>query len=238
MSGAESINVERRGEFIWAQLPEALTVDNYIKVEDAVRPFLTGNQDQLVLDFNGTEHIYSSGIGLLVRLHKMISQAKGSFNLVNVNEKLRGLFSEVRLDMIFKIYATDVEFEISHDEIWNKKLNERKTGFLFIASIEEGVYRIVLSGNMDTIHDLSEIRNFKPDPAINRFVIDLCSLDVMDTCGFQVFIELIRRVVEGQGKCATYGANEIVREFMLALSTDYVIHHCRTEADAVEWVKQ
>jgi anti-anti-sigma factor len=238
MSGISAYNVERKQGFVWATLPESLTVDNYIAIENAIKPFLSGANDNLVLDFSKTEHVYSSGIGMLVRLHKMISQVKGTFNLVNVSEKLRKLFAEVRLDRIFKIYATDVEFEISREEIWNDKLTERKTGFLFIVNVEDGIYRVVLSGNMDTVHDLTEIRKFKPDSAINKFVIDLRSLDVMDTCGFQAFIELIRGILEREGKCTTYGANEMVREFLLALSTDYIIKHCNTEKEALEWIKR
>jgi anti-anti-sigma factor len=238
MSDTAILDVERRQGFIWAKLPESLTVDNYISIENAIRPFLTGTNDHLVLDFALTNHVYSSGIGMLVRLHKMVAQTKGSFNLVNVTEKLRGLFAEVRLDRIFKIFATDVEFEISHDDVWGKKQSERKTGFLFIVHVEDGIYRIVLSGYMDSIHDLTEIKSFKPDPAIKNFVVDLRSLDLMDTCGYQVFIDLIRNILSGKGKCATYGANELVHEFLLALSTDYLIRHCSSEQEALAWARK
>lgn len=234
MGISNNISVEIRHGFIWVILPDTVTMDNYKLIEDKIRGKLTGKNDRVALDFSDTENIYSSGIGLLIRLHKLITESGGSFVLVNVSEKMRTLLREVNLDMVISIYATDVEFEISRDDIWKGQLSCGSTEFICFLKTENGICNIVLNGSMNLMHDLSSIKDFVPEQSVSKYIFNLENLELMDTYGFQVFFDVIKKIQDNNGKCAAYGANHMVLEFINTLSTDKIIQCYKTEKEAVD----
>ncbi|MBD3390919.1 MAG: STAS domain-containing protein [Chitinivibrionales bacterium] len=237
MGIAESISVEQRRGFVWVVLPEAITVDNYRMIESKIVGRLSGAADKVVLDFGKTENVYSSGIGLIVRLKQQVVDAGGSLSLVNVSKKLRDLFEGMRLDKVLDIYATDVEFEISQEDAWSDTMSSGAEGFSFEAEVRDGVYRLSLAGSMDALHDLSGVSEFKPTGSVSCYVLDLGGLVVMDTYGSQLFLEVVQRIGKQGGKCVTYGANEMIRELLKLLSIERFVSHFDTEKEALASIK-
>ncbi|MBD3315680.1 MAG: STAS domain-containing protein [Chitinivibrionales bacterium] len=237
MGNQEQVKIEERSGFVWVTLPDAVRMDNYTAIEKAIISNLSGKDDRLVLDLSETVYLYSSGIGLMVRIHKEMSGANGVLYLVNVSRKIRDFLESMRLDKVFTIYATDVEFEISRDEIWREKNSGQKIGFVFVAQPENGVYRINISGQMDALHDLSPLDNFEPEEHVSHYVIDLRDLDIMDTYGSQAFVDFLQKIRGWGGKCLTYGAGEMVRELMSLLSIDSLMEHFSTEQEAMDGLK-
>lgn len=231
------IGLEKRMGFLWVTFPENMAVQDYAGIEDAVAKHLHGSGGQVVLDFINLRVIYSSGISTLVRVEQRISEQGGMVCCVNVNRTIMGIFSSVNLDRIFPIYETDVEFEISKDEVWSARLQERKADFLFIAQAEKGLYRIILSGEMVTGHDLSACRRFSPDPHVRIFIFDLSSLSGIDSSGAGIFMRLLDRIVkQGEAQCRVFGASEAVKQVLQFLGAEQYVTFFNSEKEALKGV--
>ena len=72
---------------------------------------------------------------------------------------------------------------------------------------------------------------------MSHYVINLENLDVMDTYGSQLFLEVLQRIAKRGGKCITWGANEMVRELMKLLCVDRLTEHFDTEKQALAGLK-
>ena len=185
----------------------------------------------------GSTSLYSSGIGLLIRLRKRIFEAKGSICLVNVSQKIRGVLESIHLDKIFTIYATDVEFEISQEQ-FTRLLNDKKFGFVFVARIENGVYRINCSGSMTAEQDLSGLSRFKRNKAVFRYLFDFLGLDLIDSTGAAILIKLILDIRENGGSCYGYGARQSVAELIGLLGMDDYLTLLADERSALAAVQK
>jgi anti-anti-sigma factor len=225
--------VEKRLGYTWVILPGGIATQEYASIEDAILKNLTGKKDRVVVDFSQVRALYSSGLGILIRLQKLIAKGDGVIALVNVAQKIYDLLVSLNLDKIFPLYSTDVEFEISQDELWNKKLSEQKVDFLFIAQIEKNVYRITLSGEMVQGHDLSACRKFKPDSKVRYFILDVSSLSAMDSNGAGVFMQLLNRIVLQGAKCRAFGAIKPVWQILQFLGAEQYIAFYQNEAEAL-----
>jgi anti-anti-sigma factor len=211
---SDRVMIENRLGYIWVVLPESLNIGNYSDIETAVIRQLTGGADHLVFDLSRVRAIYSSALGVLIRIRKQVGEAGGVVCLVNVCPAIIALLESLNLDKIFPMYATDVEFEISEDKAWDQKLSERKIEFIFIPQVENGMYRISFSGEMVSGHDTGSCRNFSPDPKIRLFILDLSDLTGMDSCGAGVFLGLLERIKKQGGSCRAFGANKVIRQIL------------------------
>jgi anti-anti-sigma factor len=233
MTSPESVTVHKKNGYLWVRLPAALTGDSVLLCDREIMQRLSESENRVVVDCENAADIYSSGIGFLVRLRKKTGELNGMFCMVNVPAKIRSQFESMHLDKVFPMYATDVEFELSQDGLWKDKLSE-DLGFVFVAQLEGGAYRINLSGHMDALHDLSPVSEFVPEKPVSCYLFNLEALDMMDTYGSQVFLELVQRARERGGRCIAYGANEMVRELLKILSIDGFLDIVDNERDALD----
>ncbi|BBE31700.1 anti-sigma F factor antagonist [Tepiditoga spiralis] len=58
---------------------------------------------EMILDFKDVSYLDSSGIGMLISLHKTAQLKSGSLEIINIEEKIRKLFEMVGLDKILNI---------------------------------------------------------------------------------------------------------------------------------------
>ena len=64
------------------------------------------NEDEpqnILLDFSRVNFMSSSFLGLLVKIHKRISENNTQLKLCNINKKIREIFKITRLDKVFTI---------------------------------------------------------------------------------------------------------------------------------------
>jgi anti-anti-sigma factor len=230
---SELVAIEQRMGYTWVTLPDTITVHNYSDVEADIMRRCAGTGGHVVFDLSRMQTIYSSALGILIRIRKELGEKGGVVCLVNVSRPILKLFGSLNLDKLFPIYLTDVEFEISQDEVWRQRLSERKIEFLFIAQIEKGRYRISLSGEMLTGYDLTSCRQFKPDPLITLYVLDLTALSAVDSNGAGVLIGMLERVAERGGRCRAYGANKAVKQVLQFLGAGRHMTFCKREKDAL-----
>ncbi|HAJ80449.1 MAG TPA: hypothetical protein DCO75_11840 [Fibrobacteres bacterium] len=226
--------IENRLGCLWITVPDSINMDTYKKIENEISAALKMNVLPVVLDMCDTANIFSSGLGLIIRIRKQVNASGGNIYLVNVNGHISRILETVRLDKIFKIYATSLEFEISQDEIFRQKSALDRINFVFVCNIENGVYRINLSGYMTVEQNLSVINNFNPDYTILYHVFDMTGLDILDSSGASMLIKLLLNINSRGGKCVAYGVNESIDDIMKALGMNDYISFFPDERKALE----
>jgi anti-anti-sigma factor len=233
LSDSNRLVIEKRLGYCWVILPASIAAQDYSKIEDEVVKHTTGKEDRVVFDLSNVRALYSSGIGVLIRFQKRIAKGGGVIALVNVSPKIADLMISFNLDKIFPLYNTDIEFEISQEELWNKRCSESKADFLFIAQVERNIHRISLSGEMVSGQDLSACRKFLPDPKIPMFILDLTALSAMDSSGAGMFMHMLHRIVEPGGKCRAFGAIKAVKQVLQFLGAEQYLTFYDTEKEAL-----
>jgi anti-anti-sigma factor len=191
----------------------------------------------IVVDMALTSNLYSSGIGLLIRLRKRLFELKGSIWLVNVSQKVRDLLEAVNLDKIFPLYATDVEFEISQEQ-FAKRLGAHKFGFVFVARIEGSIFRINCSGAMTAEQNLAAISRFQRNETVGSYIFDFIGLDTVDSTGAAILIKLLQDIHDHGGKSYAYGANQGVAELFEILGMDEYVTLVADERSALDLVQK
>ncbi len=99
--------IQQKNNALWITLPDSIDMDNYAKIEEAIAPELSGRKNNVVLDFSRTKSLFSSGLGLIVRLKKKVEELNGDLYLVNVNSKIEEGFENVGLDKVLPVYTVD-----------------------------------------------------------------------------------------------------------------------------------
>lgn len=226
--------IERRMGYIWVVFPDRVTVYNYSEIEANIARQLTDDKDQVVFDLSRTRDLYSSAMGILVRIRKRVGDNGGIVCLVNVSPSINELLKSLHLDKIFPIYTTDVEFEVSRDEVWRRKLSERAIEFLFIGQVENGLCRISISGEMVLGHDMAECRTFTPKPGITMYVFDLGGVTSIDSEGAGAFMSLLDRISRAGGQCRAFAACQTVRQVLHFLGAERHLAFYDTENGALE----
>ncbi|MBD3344012.1 MAG: STAS domain-containing protein [Chitinivibrionales bacterium] len=238
MSGSNEFAVETKMGHLWITLPSAIHMDNYREIEQKIESHLYGDSKQIVLDFTNTKRIYSSGMGLLIRLRKQVGEANGNVALVNVSKVCRDLLAEVNLDRLFPVYATDIEFEISQGDVWTEQLDDDDIGFVCIVQIENGICRVNLSGQMSTFKDLSCFEKEMNKQTAGSVVFDLSQLDSIDSYGAHLLANALKEITKKGGKCTAYGANDAVSAILSLLSLEEFLALYATEQEAIEGAKK
>lgn len=227
------LTVTRRSDTLWIMLPESINFDNSKAVENSIEKNCNGATQRVALDFSRINNLYSSGLGLLIRVRKFVQDKNGELYLVNVSERLREMFLTLNLDRVFTIYATDVEYEINQECIWKCKKESLKLGFIFISRVEDKYCRINISGEMTSVHDLSRCRSFQPVHSISVYIIDLTSLEQIDSNGAYLFREITSRIAQEGATCRVFGIDPFICETLnLFDSLRYSILY-RNEKDAL-----
>jgi anti-anti-sigma factor len=236
MKPAGSVAITRKNGFFWIAMPDSITMDNYVRIEEEIADAVAEPNNKVVLDMAVTRNLFSSGLGLLIRLKKRLDDKKCLLFLVNVSHRIQDILAAVHLDKLFTVYATDVEFEISQEGILEKKAADEKLGFVFVARVEKGIYRVNMSGHCGMGRDLSRLAAFSPDQKIKIHVFDLAGLDMLDTAGIHLLAQLFVRVRDMGGTVITYGGDEFIRDLMDILNLSDFVRTFRNEREALEAV--
>ncbi len=205
---------EARGDYLWVTFPESLPLKRIHELERKVIGMIGDPVHNIIIDLSPVSVLYSSGIGLLIRLRKIALKAGGTASLVNVCDSVRRLLLSFNFDRVFSIYATDVEFELTQDEVWKKHLESR---FLFLPEVEKGIGRIVLSGRMTAGQDFSVCRSFSPAGNVGLYVFDMSGLEMIDSYGYGVLLSVIKAIREKGAECRVFGASQVIRDILWIL---------------------
>ncbi len=80
-----------------------LTAANASSVKEEIKAGLNDNHTQIDIDLSSTQFIDSSGLGVLIGLHKTMSQNGGSIRIVNPTESVQQVLELTRLHRLFEI---------------------------------------------------------------------------------------------------------------------------------------
>ena len=232
-----SADIKRRNGYLWIILPNAIGVDEGQEIQLELKSKILSKNEQLVLDFTNTSIIYSAGFGLFIRLRKKVMETQGAIYFVNVSKKNRDTFTELMLDKVFPIYATDVEFELSTGDVWKENLIENENVFIFVPNLEDGVYRLTFSGQITSLHDLSALNEFRPEKNVDCFLIDFQNIDLIDTYGAQLLSDFIGRIKDFGKRCIIYGTDKIHRDIFDLYSSLNTCEFYETEKEALNSIK-
>jgi anti-anti-sigma factor len=228
--------IERRIGYLWITLPDAITMDNYVLIEQRIQASISeGIAERVVIDMKHIQNLYSSGIGLLVRMRKQVAEAGGFFCLVNISERCRMVLESTNLHSLIPMYATDVEFEISQHDVWSQRSYEEQIGFMYIVRLENNICRITITGRMTALQD--KIARFATDvlqQQIKNYVFDMTGMDIIDSFGASQLESLLDMIRRKGGKSVAYGANEMIKELVSMLAIDRLIIFCENERKAID----
>jgi anti-anti-sigma factor len=229
-----TIRVENKHGSIWVVMPDAISRDDYRAIETEIQGLLTAEKNRLVLDLAETNYIFSSGLGLLIRLNKMAIQKKSAMHLVNVSFDLRNVFSMVNLDKYFSIYETDIEFQVFQEDVWKETRFREPVRFLCFHQVENRVCRVHLSGKLTADNDASKLNESLYEETVRFYIFDLIGLDIIDGVGADLLFRIIKHIRSHGGECIAFGANEIVRELLHVMQGGPELAIFDSEEDALK----
>ena len=61
------------------------------------------NENHVMLDFSEVSYLDSSGIGVLISIHKNLQSKSGSLEIINIDKKIKELFDMVGLTKLMHI---------------------------------------------------------------------------------------------------------------------------------------
>ena len=238
MGKPPDVLIEKKLDFIWITLPGNMNSDNYLHIENQICDNLEQNNKQnnlkAVIDFQETKYLYSSGIGVIIRTRNLVIKKKGEVWLVNVSEKCRDALISMKLDKIFPIFSTDLEFELSQDSIWEDKLAADPDNFLCVHHIENDICRINITGKMVILKfpTLNFDSIFNKD--ISYYVFDLTGLEMIDSNGAYIFLNLILEFKKHNAICTMYGGKENITELLELLGFNEYLTCYENENEALK----
>ncbi len=238
MSHPVNVHIENKLNYLWVTLPSSLNMDNYQRVEEQILKNLQGNNLKVVIDFIETNYLYSSGIGLIIRLRNNIIKNKGSLWLVNVSQKCRDNFTSMKLDKILPIFSTDLEFELSQESFWENIASGQSTKFLCVHQIKNDICHINLTGRMVATNDISSFNPSLFSDTISCYIFDLTGLEMIDSYGTQVLMDFICKLKDNKAHCTSYGARVMVEELMELLGMVKYISNYTNESQALKALKK
>jgi anti-sigma B factor antagonist len=98
-----SFTVSTHGEVCIVEVEGQLIVGNRQELKKRILDELDKGARKVLIDFDRTGYIDSSGLGVLVSLAKKIRDMGGELRLANLNDDLQTLFELTKLDTLFQI---------------------------------------------------------------------------------------------------------------------------------------
>ena len=86
-----------------------LIVGNRQELKTLIQDGLDLGERKFLIDCSQTGYIDSSGLGVLVSLAKRVRELGGELRIAGLNEDLRSLFEQTKLDSLFQISPTAEE---------------------------------------------------------------------------------------------------------------------------------
>ncbi len=229
----EIVKIEKKMNYLWFSFPEIINLEYHVIIEEKLKEFISSEEKLIVLDFSKTAMLYSSGLGLLIRIRRLVHEAGGHIYLVNVKSEMFHLLSTLNLDKVFNIFPTDVEFELSQDEILEGCFAaESNLEFLFTSQVESQVCRMILGGRMIAGRDYSDCSHFSPLTDISEYVFDLGGLELIDSAGIDVLCSMAQKIKLAGGENRIFGASELIRDLIEVFDVDdlFVFFDCEKDA--------
>ncbi|MBN1982183.1 MAG: STAS domain-containing protein [Chitinivibrionales bacterium] len=216
-------------------LPRTIESDQSVEIEKNILSQCPATVAKLILDFSQTETLFSVGIGLLIKLRKKMLDQGGEVVFVNVSRRLMDTFTQLNLDRVFTIAdgGTGLDSLTGAENMKKKKIDD-DYAFIFVAQIEDNLYKLTFSGLMSLQYDLSSFTSFIPQESVSGYVLNVESLEIIDTYGAQLVNDFLQRQCNGGCTAVFYGANPMLLEVLHLFPLLRACRYCTSELEAVE----
>lgn len=97
------LKISKEGELLLIILPKLLDYDNVDEVRLECEQALGDKPQQVVVDFQEVGYTDSSGLGLMINLHKAVAAYGGRMTLAHVPAEIRKTLAHTCLDAILEI---------------------------------------------------------------------------------------------------------------------------------------
>jgi anti-anti-sigma factor len=232
------VRFEQKMNSLWVTIPGSINSENYVGIERQIAAMLKGNKGKVVLDCGEIEYLYSSAIGLLIRTRNAIVGFGGEMVLVNVSEPARESLASMNLDRIFTVFPTDLEFEISQETVWEEQASPAASKFLCVSHTEGSVCYINLTGKMMSAEAPELTFDAIFHSGIATYVFDLTGLEMINSNGAYILIELLTKLNAKKAVMVSYGACEMVQELLVLLGISDLMPNFINESLALEDAKK
>jgi anti-sigma B factor antagonist len=101
-----SFTIRKQADITIVEVDGQLIVGNRQELKQRVLDEYESGARKVLVDFERTGYIDSSGLGVLVSLAKRLREDGGELRLANLNDDLRTLFELTKLDTLFPISDT------------------------------------------------------------------------------------------------------------------------------------
>lgn len=100
------LNWEKKSDWVVVDMNGELDMSNAIDFKnEVINEFVSKGELNIALDFQNMEYIDSSGLGVIVSLHKRCKLNGGRLAICSLNDTLMRLFKLTSLDKALNIYS-------------------------------------------------------------------------------------------------------------------------------------
>jgi anti-sigma B factor antagonist len=92
-----------------AELPKKIVIDNSNDLWIFFKTLVEGGALKIYIDMQNLEYIDSSGIGIIINTAKLLRKRKGDLVIANVSEKIKDIFTVIKLEKFIRVYNSEVE---------------------------------------------------------------------------------------------------------------------------------
>lgn len=105
-------SIEERLGCLWITFKDPIDMDNYKIIENSVTQIIKeSNLQKVVIDLSKTSSLFSSGLGVIMRVHILAKENNKEIFIVNASERMLEGLEAMNLDKVLTIYSTTDAFE-------------------------------------------------------------------------------------------------------------------------------
>lgn len=101
--GIQIENLTRPGTYL-VKIRGAIDMKTAPELEHACERLLVRNDARLLFDFSNVEYINSQGLGVLLQLHKTLSDGGGGVTVAGLSERVKKVFETTGIHKIMNLY--------------------------------------------------------------------------------------------------------------------------------------
>ena len=98
-----NLRIETNGDTVVVRIHGSLYVNDAAALRMELLNYIQKGQKHFIIDLTQTDYIDSSGLGVLVGIHKRAMEHKGSVRIRGLQGVVRELFELTRLTQVFEI---------------------------------------------------------------------------------------------------------------------------------------
>ncbi len=99
------IITDKQGDVFICKLEGEIDFNNSPELRKSFIKLIENQAQKVVLDLEKVSYIDSSGLATLVEVLQKLKSSNGQLKLVNLQEKVRGVFEITKLEKLFEIYS-------------------------------------------------------------------------------------------------------------------------------------